>query len=128
MGKSQREYVERTIARVDRDRECSVDLNVEALLADLQSEDESVRLRALRAACTCHTSWDVSFRSARLLSGCAEIRANASGGRRGTWSATRKGCSRWKVSPTGVVSAMTNSASGRSGATKATGESSGRPP
>lgn len=59
MSKNRRQHVERALARVEQERtEHLLSAGaIQRLIADYQSDDLSVRARALRTSCPCHVSW-----------------------------------------------------------------------
>jgi hypothetical protein len=57
---SQKEYMERHLAKVERHRSQPIgEAAIERLLADMQSEDEVTRANAVRQICPCRMPWEV---------------------------------------------------------------------
>jgi hypothetical protein len=60
MTRTQRAYIEKTLANVERKRSQSFcEADVERLLEQMQSEDEVTRAQAVRHICPCRMPWEV---------------------------------------------------------------------
>ena len=60
MSKNRRQHVERALERVEHDRleHPLTEAEIQRIIADYQSDDASIRARALRSSCPCHVSWE----------------------------------------------------------------------
>jgi hypothetical protein len=57
---SGRDYMERHLANVEQRRSKPVgEADIERILADMQSDDEVTRAKAVRQVCPCRMSWEV---------------------------------------------------------------------
>jgi hypothetical protein len=57
---SQKEYMERHLAEVERRRSQAIgEADIERILADIQSADEVTRANAVRQICPCRMPWEV---------------------------------------------------------------------
>ncbi|HZO89882.1 MAG TPA: hypothetical protein VFB38_16250 [Chthonomonadaceae bacterium] len=63
LSPSQKEHMEQKLAEVERLRSQPFDeAEVERILADMQSDDEVTRAKAVRQICPCRMPWEVFYR------------------------------------------------------------------